>query len=52
MFKQEYHYLVAGLPDLVLEQGVKNFDFKALVERIYEGTSEEDHAYIRELFLE
>jgi hypothetical protein len=51
MFKREYHYLIAGLPDLVLEQGVRNFDFKAFVEDVYEGTDERDHNYIRELFL-
>ncbi|MDR1951083.1 MAG: DUF2764 domain-containing protein [Bacteroidales bacterium] len=50
MFKQEYHYLVAGLPDLVLEQGVKKLDFHALREEVYEGVFEEDQTYIRELF--
>jgi hypothetical protein len=52
MLKKKYHCLVAGLPDLVLDRDVKNFDFKALREDIYERTSEEDHTYIRELFLE
>ena len=51
MFKREYHCLVAGLPDLVLEQGAKKFDIKALIEEVFEHTSEHDHEYIRELFL-
>ncbi|MCL2027968.1 MAG: DUF2764 domain-containing protein [Bacteroidales bacterium] len=52
MFKREYHCLVAGLPDLVLERDVKNFDFKTLVRDVYDRTSEQDQMYIRELFLE
>jgi hypothetical protein len=43
--------LVAGLPDLVLERGVKNFDLKVLVEDVYENTAEQDHEHIRNLFL-
>jgi hypothetical protein len=52
MFKREYYCLVAGLPDLVLDRDVKSFDLKALREHIFERTSEDDHNYIRELFLE
>jgi len=50
MFKREYYCLVAGLPDLVFEQNVKKFDFKALVEDVYEQTKEQDREFIRELF--
>jgi hypothetical protein len=50
MLKREYHYLVAGLPDLTFEQGIKNFDFKAFVEEVYGHTARQDHGYIRELF--
>ena len=51
MFKREYYCLVAGLPDLMLERDVKNFDSKALIEDVYERTKEQDHKSIRELFL-
>ncbi|MCL2413974.1 MAG: DUF2764 domain-containing protein [Bacteroidales bacterium] len=50
MFKREYYCLVAGLPDLVFEQNVKKFDFKTLVEEVYEQTKEQDQELIRELF--
>ncbi|MDR0438278.1 MAG: DUF2764 domain-containing protein [Bacteroidales bacterium] len=50
MFKQEYHYLIAALPDLALERDVKNFDLKALVDEIFEHTAKRDHRPIRELF--
>ena len=51
MFKRKYYCLVAGLPDLVLERDLKKIDLKALVEEIYERTDEQDHKFIRELFL-
>jgi len=51
MFKREYYYLVAGLPDFVFERNVKKFDFKPLVEDAYELTKGQDHEAIRELFL-
>ena len=51
MFKRKYHCLVAGLPDLMLEQSVKKFDFHALLDHVYEYTSEKDSRYVREFFL-
>ena len=51
MLKREYYYLVAGLPDLALEQGIKNLDLHALVEEVYAHTAEQDHEYVQELFL-
>ncbi len=50
MFKQNYYYLIAGLPDLTLEQDVKQFDLQALIDEVYEYTEEKDHTPIRELF--
>jgi len=52
MFKREYYCLVAGLPDLILDQGVKKFNFQALKDEIYESASEEDRTFIRELLAE
>ena len=51
MFKRNYYYLIAGLPDLTLEQSVKNFDLQALLDKVYEYTAESEHKSIRELFL-
>ncbi|MDR2906555.1 MAG: DUF2764 domain-containing protein [Bacteroidales bacterium] len=51
MFKRDYHYLIAGLPDLALEQGVKQFDLEAFVREVHEHVSEKDDEYVRELFL-
>ncbi len=51
MFNRDYHYLIAGLPDLALTQGVKKFDLEALVQEVREHVSEKDYAYVRELFL-
>lgn len=51
MSKQKFYYLVAGLPDLVLERDVKNFDFKFLIKEIYEQIEEQDRQPIRDFLL-
>ncbi|MCL2416843.1 MAG: DUF2764 domain-containing protein [Bacteroidales bacterium] len=51
MFKREYHYLVAGLPDFVLERDVKDFDLRALVDEIYGQIKDCDRELIRQFLM-
>lgn len=51
MFKQNYYYLVAGLPDITIEQGKLQFGTAALREELKEGLSESDYQRMELLFL-
>lgn len=51
MFKQNYYYLVAGLPDISIEQGKLQFGPAALREELKEGLSESDYQRMELLFL-
>ncbi|KAF0200567.1 MAG: hypothetical protein FD170_3316 [Bacteroidetes bacterium] len=51
MFKQNYYYLVAGLPDITIEQGKLQFGTAALREELKEGLSESDYQRTELLFL-
>jgi len=50
MSKRKYYYLVASLPDFMLERNVKNFDFKALFKEVCEPVLEKDRVFVSELF--
>lgn len=51
MFKQNYYYLVAGLPDISIEQGKLQFGTAALREELKDGLSESDYQRMELLFL-
>ena len=51
MFSQNYYYLIAGLPDLTLDQGKLQFGTRELREELKEGLSESDYALFQHLFL-
>lgn len=51
MFKREYYYLVAGLPDLTLEKGLKKFELQMLVDEVRGYVSKRDFNVVQELFL-
>lgn len=51
MFSQNYYYLIAGLPDLTLDQGKLQFGTRELREELKQGLSESDYALFQHLFL-
>ena len=51
MLGQNYYYLVAGLPDLILDQGKLQFGTQQLKEEFREGLSDSDYALFQHLLL-
>lgn len=51
MLSQNYYYIIAGLPDLTLDQGKLQFGTPELREELKEGLSERDWALFQHLLL-
>lgn len=51
MLSQNYYYIIAGLPDLTLDQGKLQFGTPELREELKEGLSERDYALFQHLLL-
>ena len=51
MIKQNYYYLVAGLPDITIEQGKLQFGTAGFREELQAGLSKTDYNYFQLLFL-
>ena len=51
MFSQNYYYIIAGLPDLTLDQGKLPFGSPELREELKVGLSEKDYALFQHLLL-
>ena len=51
MFSQNYYYIIAGLPDLTLDQGKLQFGTLELREELKEGLSERDYALFQHFLL-
>ncbi|MBW6489711.1 MAG: DUF2764 domain-containing protein [Lentimicrobium sp.] len=51
MFSQNYYYLVAGLPEITLEQGKLQFGTRELREELKNGLSESDYKLFENLLL-
>lgn len=49
---REYYYLIAGLPDLILDQEQKDFNLTALMHEIKENIHPNDYRFVELLFLE
>ncbi|MBK6345045.1 MAG: DUF2764 family protein [Bacteroidales bacterium] len=51
MIRQNYYYLVAGLPDITIEQGKLQFGTAEFREELKTGLSKDDHRLMELLFL-
>jgi hypothetical protein len=51
MFKQNYYFLVAGLPDLTIEQGKLQYGTAEFREELKAGLSKADYGFLQLLFL-
>ncbi len=51
MLSQNYYYIIAGLPDLTLDQGKLQFGTPELREELREGLSERDYALFQHFLL-
>jgi hypothetical protein len=49
---REYYYLIAGLPDLFIDQDQKSFDLVKLKDEIKENIHPNDYKLVEQLFLE
>ena len=49
---REYYYLIAGLPDLFIDQDRKDFNFVKLKNEIKENIHPDDYKLVETLFLE
>ena len=49
---REYYYLIAGLPDLILDQEQKDFNLIALKNEIKENIHPNDYRFVELLFSE